>query len=189
MQIRISIVLAVLAAALSAGCGRDRVEPPDPTRPADVVGQAERTYPAVGVRFEGPDDWTWETGKAPLVTSTANGTATVAVWRYERTEPLPREDADLDEAERRLIEAAKLRDPRFRLDRARRLEVDGAPAIQILGTQLVDGRERRVRSTHAYAKGAEFVVDAYAAPRDFAAVDRSVFRPLVRSFKIDPPQG
>ena len=46
-----------------------------------------------------------------------------------------------------------------------------------------------MRSTHVYAKGAEFVVDAYAAPRDFATVDRSVFRPLVRSFKIDPPQG
>ena len=189
MPNRFAIVLAVLAAVPAAGCGRDRLQTPDPSRPAEVVGQAERTYPKAGVRFEGPDDWTWETSKDPLVTSTANGSATVAVWRYVRTEPLPREDADLDEAERRLVEAAKLRDPRFRLDRASRLKVDGAPAIQVLGTELVDGRERRVRSTHVYAKGAEFVVDAYAAPRDFASVDRSVFRPLVRSFKIDPPQG
>jgi hypothetical protein len=46
-----------------------------------------------------------------------------------------------------------------------------------------------VRSTHVYAKGAEYVIDAYVAPRDFANVDRVVFRPLVRSVKIDPPQG
>ena len=29
--------------------------------------------------------------------------------------------------------------------------------------------------------------DAYAADQDFAAMDRAVFRPLMRSLKIDPP--
>jgi hypothetical protein len=46
-----------------------------------------------------------------------------------------------------------------------------------------------VRSTHVYAKQAEVVVDAYVAPRDFVNVDREVFRPLVRSLKIDPPRS
>jgi hypothetical protein len=45
-----------------------------------------------------------------------------------------------------------------------------------------------VRSTHVFAKGAEFVVDAYAAPRDFALIDRTIFQPLVKSLKIDPPK-
>lgn len=183
------LLLALLPAVVTAGCGRDRLDPPDPTRPASALRENVRTYPAAGLRFEAPDDWTFEPGQAPLVTSTADGTVTIAVWRYPRTEPLPREDAALDEAQEALVAAARTRDPSFELDDARRLRVDGAPAIQLVGTERVAGRERRVRSTHVYAKAAEVVVDAYVAPRDFANVDREVFRPLVRSLKIDPPRG
>ena len=186
---RVLLTAVALAAVLTAGCGRDRLEPPDPSRPASALRDAERSYPEVGLRFMAPDDWTFEPGRAPLVTSTADGTATIAVWRYPRTETLPREKADLDAAQDALVDAARQRDPRFELDEARQTEVDGAPAIVVLGTQQVAEQERRVRSTHVYAKGAEVVVDAYAAPRDFAKVDRAVFRPLVRSLKIDPPAG
>ena len=67
------------------------------------------------------------------------------------------------------------------------MKVDGARAVELVGTEKVNGRTRRVRSTHVYAKGAEFVIDAYAAPRDFDVVDQSIFQPLIRSTKIDPP--
>lgn len=189
--LRRSALLMTLAAAAAAaaGCGRERLEPPDASRPASALRDAERSYPAAGLRFEAPDDWVFDAGQEPLVASAADGTVTIAVWRYPRTEPLPRDDAALDAAEDALVEAVKVRDPGFDLDRTRRLEVDGAPAIQLLGTQRVAGRVRRVRSTHVYAKGAEVVVDAYVAPRDFANIDRFVFRPLLRSMKIDPPRS
>jgi hypothetical protein len=175
-------VLAVAA----GGCGRERLAVPDASRPASSLQTAQRSFPEVGVRFEAPADWTFQDGQAPLVTSTTNGTATVAVWRYPRTEPLPDAD-DMADARDALADAARQRDPTFDLAQARIIDVDGAAAVQLVGRQRVGGRPRRVRSTHVYAKGAEVVVDAFVDPRDFEAVDRSVFRPLVRSLKIDPP--
>jgi hypothetical protein len=38
-----------------------------------------------------------------------------------------------------------------------------------------------------YAHGAELVLDAYAPPAEFARVDRTVFRPLLRSLTVKPP--
>jgi hypothetical protein len=58
----------------------------------------------------------------------------------------------------------------------------------LVGDQRVAGQQRRVRSTHVFAQGAEVVVDQYAAPRDFAAVDAAVFEPTVRSLRIGPPR-
>ena len=181
-------VLCALAALLASGCGAGRVEPPDPSIPFTTGGTAVREYPAVGVRFTAPADWPFTAGQAPLVASTSSGSATIAVWRYPRTEPLPRERAALDAARTALEEAARTRDASFALQRSRRVRVDGAPGIEVVGTERVGGRERRVRSTHVYAKGAELVVDAYAAERDFPVVDRAIFRALVRSLKIDPPR-
>jgi hypothetical protein len=186
---RTARIVAVLAAAALPGCGADRVKPPDASRPYAVAGPVDRAYPAAGLKFKGPGDWTFDAGQAPLVASTSSGSATIAIWRYPRAEPLPRDDDAFDAAEQALEQAAKTRDARFRLQEAKRVKVDGARGIELLGTERVQGRERRVRSTHVYAKGAEVVVDAYAAPRDFELIDRAIFGPLVASMKIDPPQA
>jgi hypothetical protein len=180
---------AVVALLSSSGCGADRVTPPDASRPFSTEGPAQRAFPQAGVRFQAPADWRFDAGEAPLVASTSSGTATIAIWRYPRTEPLPRDDIALDQADGALQQAARSRDESFRVQQSRRVRVDGAGGIQLVGTERVAGRERQVRSTHVYAKGAEYVVDTYAAPRDFAVVDRTIFRPLVRSFKIDPPRS
>ena len=181
----LTLLLATLASG--AGCGRERLEPPDVERPAAPLGTAVDHFPEAGLIVQRPGNWPLVRGRSPLVASAASGTATVALWRYRRSEPLPREDAALDAAQKALEQAARARDGDFALDRARRVEVDGAPGIQLLGTEKVAGRERRVRSTHVYAKEAEFVVDAYAEPADFARVDKEVFRPLVRTLRIEPP--
>lgn len=186
---RAAILLALLAAPLAAGCGRERLAPPDVTRPAALLAPVERTFPSAGVRLTAPPDLGFDPAEAPLVTSASSGSMTVSVWRYPRTEPLPAGDPELDQAQKALLQEIRRRDPRFALTRARRVEIDGARAIEVVGTQRVGGRERRVRSTHVYAKGAEFVIDAYAAPRDFPAVDRAFFDPLLRSVKIDPPSA
>ena len=183
--LRSAVLLATLALA---GCGSDRVAAPDLERPAEPGPPARATFPKAGLVFERPSAWRFEPGTEPLVVRGSSGTAVVAVWRYLRAEPLPRERAALEDAQATLEDAVKTRDTTFALDSSRITEVDGAPAIELLGTQTIAGQRRKVRSLHAYAKGAEVVVDAYASEQDFGAMDRAVFRPLMRSLKIDPPQ-
>lgn len=183
------LLLAVLVASMAlTGCGKDRLATPDLERPAEPGPPARATFPKAGLVFERPSAWTFEPGTDPLVVRGSSGTAVVAVWRYTRAEPLPRERPALEDAQSTLEDALRSRDTTFALDASRITKVDGAPAIEILGTQTIAGQRRKVRSLHAYAKGAEVVVDAYAAEQDFRAMDRAVFRPLMRSLKIDPPQ-
>ena len=182
------LALTLAAAALAAGCGAERVEAPDVKTPATAGPRADVAFPKAGLTFSAPRAWRFIPGEAPLVASTSSGLATIAVWRYPRTEPLPRDDAALETAQEALLGAIRTRDPRFEERGTRRVEVDGAPGIEVVGDQRVSGRPRRVRSTHVYAKEAEYVVDAYAPPEQFPAVDRAVFRPLLRSLKIDPPR-
>jgi hypothetical protein len=186
---RRKLAAALLVSVTVAGCGRERIEPPDTVRPAAPTGAAQEAFPKDGLFLERPGNWPFRPGRPPLVASTSNGTATVALWRYQRSEPLPREDEALETAQASLEAAVKARDGSFALDGSRRVEVDGAPGIELLGTETVAGRKRRVRSTHVYAKEAEVVLDAYAAPEDFERVDETVFAPIVASLRIDPPEG
>ncbi|HEX2087404.1 MAG TPA: hypothetical protein VHF89_17105 [Solirubrobacteraceae bacterium] len=178
----------VLATATTA-CGRERIRPPDTVKPEAPLALAAQGFPQEGLFLERPSNWPFLRGRAPLVASATSGTATVALWRYLRSEPLPREDELLDAAQSALQEAVRARDGSFAVERAERVEVDGAPAIQLLGTETIAGRKRRVRSTHVYAKGAEVVLDAYAPPEEFARVDETVFAPILESLRIDPPEG
>ena len=180
---------ACFALLTTAGCGRERIEPPDPTRPAAPEGVAPEAYPTAGLFLERPGNWPFQAGRPPLVASASSGTATVALWRYVRSEPLPRADEELASAQDLLEQAVRARDPSFELSRGRRVEVDGAPGLQLVGTETVAGKKRRVRSTHVYAKGAEVVLDAYAPADEFERVDRTVFAPILESLKIDPPRG
>jgi hypothetical protein len=181
-------VLAALAVAALAGCGSERIDAPDLDQPVISGDAVERAYPDAGLFFEAPASLSFGRGPAPLVVQTASGSATIAIWRYERTEPLPRETAQLDAAEDALASTARQRDQTFREISRRQTKVDGAPAIVLVGDERIAGQPRRVRSTHVFAKGAEYVVDQYAAPDDFEALDGAVFEPLVRSVRIDPPR-
>ena len=176
-------------AALASGCGRERLEPPDTVRPAAPTGTAPERYPSAGVSLDRPANWPFRPGRPPLVASASSGTATVALWRYARSEALPEGRTALEAAQAALEQAVKGRDGTFAVEKSRRLEVDGAPAIQLVGTESVDGEKRRVRSTHVYAQGAEVVLDAYAPEAEFARVDRDVFAPILSSMRIDPPRG
>lgn len=186
---RLAGLLSLLAlAALAAGCGRDRLAVPDVERPAAAGGTQPVAYGAAGVRLRLPRAWRFEDGADPLVTSGGSGTATVALWRYPRAEPLPRTRRALRDARKALEAAAKVRDQTFSLRSARITKVNGAPAIVLVGDQTVAGQRRRVKSTHAYAEGAELVLDAYAAEADFPRVNRAVFRRLARSLHLDAPR-
>ena len=189
MRRRTAATAFIVFVLVNLGCGRERISAPDTIRPATPTGSAAEEFPQAGVFLERPGNWPFVPGKAPLVAAASSGTATVALWRYLRSEPLPRDDAELESAQRALEDAARARDPSFVVEEGRRLEVDGEAAIQLMGTETVAGQKRTVRSTHVYAEGAEIVLDAYAPEQEFARVDREVFAPMVESLRIEPATG
>jgi hypothetical protein len=115
----------------------------------------------------------------------STGEATIAIYRYPRSEKTPRTRAELTQALELLAGAAKARDSTFKELKRARLRVDGHPAVQLRGNETIVGRPRVVRSTHIYVPGAEVVVDAFAPEQDFRRVDAQVFRPLLRSVRVD----
>jgi hypothetical protein len=177
-----------LAALAAAGCGNQQSEPPVVTNPDSPIGQTAAWFDKQGVRFSAPGGWHLQPGAAPLVATVQSGTASIAVWRYPRTESLPTTKAALTQARDLLLAAAHARDMTFKETKVAITRVRGRPAIQVRGTETVSGQPRTVRSTHVYALGAEVVVDAFAPPAVFPRVDRDVFRPLLRSLHLVTPK-
>lgn len=182
-------VLATISALALAGCGNDETEPPDTATPGPNLGEQTADYPEAGISFEAPNGWNLDGGEAPLVATVATGQATIAIWRYPRDEALPKTKAELEAAKDALLEAASNRDPTFEEIKSAATEIAGEPAVQIRARETIAGQPRVVRSTHIYAQGAEFVIDAYAAADDFRRVDADVFRPLLRSVEISEPES
>ncbi len=178
--------LLVLLVPLLAGCGDRRVKPPDVAAPLPPGGVHVVGYPKAGLALKIPNSWRTEPGTSPLVASIASGTATVALWRYPRTEPLPASAAAFQTAKRALVRAAQKRDRTLKVGEARVIRFHGRPALQIVGTETVGGERRMVRSTHIFRDGSEIVVETLAPAAIFPGLDRTVFEPLLRSLKIQP---
>jgi hypothetical protein len=178
--------LAICAAATLSACGNSRVTPPDVAAPQPPQGTHLASYPRSGVSVVIPDNWRAEEGASPLVTSIASGTATVAIWRYRRTEPLPHSAGAFRRAKRELVRAAQKRDRTLRVETAKVLRFRGRPALQIVGVETVAGVRRMVRSTHVFRDRSEVVVEALAPPAAFGGLERTVFDPSLRSPVIRP---
>lgn len=178
-------LLACLLLAGSLGaCGNELTRPPDTETPDPPAGSREVRLPDAGVEFTAPVNWPALPAEGARAGGVQSKRATVAVWRYERDEPLPRTPDALLDAQRRLLQTVLARDRTFELRRARRPLRDGAPSVEILGRQTIGGEPYRVRSAHIFHDGAEIVVDAFAPPRHFSRVDRTVFRPLLESLEL-----
>ena len=179
--------LLLLACVLLAGCGNEQAKPPDVAVPAHPAGSTPVSFAPAGIRLAAPGGWKVQPGQAPLVATIQSGTAQIAIWRYPRTEPLPKTTAQLHQARDLLLQAAKARDQTFKDSKAVITKVGGHPAIQVRGTETLAGQPRTVRSTHVYAFGGEVVVDAFAPAPVFGQVDSEAFRPLVKSLRLRAP--
>ena len=133
--------------------------------------------------------WRRQKGKAPLVYAVQTGQATLALWRYPRTEQLPQTHSALVDAKEALVAQIRKRDSTFKVSKAKLLHVGPKRAVQVLGTGSIAGNRRTIRSTHIYTQKAEFVVDAYAPPTVFDRVDKQVFAPVLDSLEIDKPKA
>jgi len=180
-------ILTAAAALAGAGCGNTRTQPPDIEHPDPPLRSQVVDYGDAGVAFTAPANWQSLPADGPLVGGIRNKTATVAVWRYPRTEPLPATKRALEEV-RGLLEARiELRNPTFQIRTSRLRRRGGATGIEVVGSQTIAGLPYDVRSSHLFKAGAEVVVDAYAPPGDFKRVDRTVFKPLLKSLKVTSP--
>lgn len=181
------LALAVLFACVAAGCGNARTDPPETQVPDPPQGERVDRYPAAGITYTAPGNWPQIQPQGLRVGGIQNKRATLAIWRYGRSEPLPDTDAELREVERLLIDRVELRDPTFELEKSTRLRRGGARAVELVGRQTVAGLPYGVRSSHVYFAGNEIVFDGYAPPEHFARVDATVFVPVLESLRLTRP--
>ncbi|MEA2222680.1 MAG: hypothetical protein QOH83_1056 [Solirubrobacteraceae bacterium] len=183
---------AAALAVLPAGCGNDPTPLPDVGAIPAPDGFRPARFDAQGVRFRAPTNWRVTPGEGTQLATIAIGDAQVGIWRYPRTEPLPETQAQLDAARDALVAQIKSRDPTFKIKSMRLIMKPGIRAVQVLGvgTNLTNSKARRsMRSLHAYGRGAEVVMDAFAPPDDFRRVDKQTFGPMTRSLKLRKPKG
>jgi hypothetical protein len=168
---------------LIAACGNSRTPLPNLAGPVSPGGFHWVNVPAAGIRLAAPNSWSLIQGRAPLVVI-SSGPAVVAVWAYPTAPARP--GHGLAVRRHALIRAARARDPALRLIRSRTLTLGGSPAIELDAFEHVAGQLRRVRSTHLFFGAREIVLDEYAPPAIFHAIDHEVFSPLKRSLLLAP---
>jgi hypothetical protein len=184
-------LVLIASAALVAGCGNSRTTVPSLTQPARPNGFRQLIYPDAAVEFDVPRDWlvSASTRRLPLVATVTSGEATVALWRYLTPRPAPGTQsgsvaARLSAARAALIASAKARDPRLQVLHTRTETLLGLPAVVVRATERIAGSLRRVRSIHIFAPGSELVIEEYAPPDMFHAIDQAVFSKLDRSLSL-----
>ena len=175
---RRALLLCLLSVAVLVGCGNSRTPVPNPLAPAAPKGFRAVSLPTAGVSLSVPRNWTTSSGRAPLLTVISSGSAVIAVWRYPRSGAAP---ADVAAVAQALIKRARTRDPNLELISSKVLRAGNHPAIEMQALERIAGQLRNVRSTHIFLANAEVVLDEYAPPYLFAAVDKTVFAPVARS--------
>ena len=117
------------------------------------------------------------------MTVISSGDAVISLWRYPGA--FPRTIARAQHAYRRLIAAARQRQPKLHLLSAALRTFGGYPAVELDATEPIGGAERRVRSLHVFTPGAEVVLEEYAPQKVFDRVNRLVFERVSRSLVVE----
>lgn len=183
------LVFVITAALWLPACGTERPPTPNPLAVKEPKGLIRATEPRTGLSIEVPGNWRRDFRSPPGMFRIASGAAQVSGWAYRRSEPLPAGDEDLEAAKDALVEESKRRNATLRVESTRISTVAGAPAVELVGVQTVEGQVMRTRSVHFYRGGTEYVVEALAPPRAFAKADHGVLRPLLASLRFGEAEG
>lgn len=182
MRRRLLVPLA--CAVLVAGCGNERLDVRPLTDVAPPVGTQPVEIERAGMAFLAPANWLVQDRRAPAVFTIQSGGAFVTGFAYRRDEDLPRTEQDLADAERRLRAEVEERDPGFAIRSTRTREVDGAPAVDLRGTQTIANRRLETRSVHVYKGQVEYVFEALAAADTFELASGGVLRRLLATAEL-----
>ena len=176
--------VTLLSACLLAACGAEKTVLPDPN--AAPTGPVQKLdFPKAGMSAEVRRPLRVNRRRAPEVFRFAIPSgALVSALAYSRDEPLPKSRQQLRDARRRLLAATRRRDPRFTLEVARVVRVNGVPGVEITGTQSLSGGRLDTRSVHLFKGSAEYVFELIAARKDFAKADRAVFNPMLETVRL-----
>ena len=177
-------VTFIAFAVLAAGCGAQRTPVPDASRPGQPFGFEPVSLGDSGVALDAPRGWRYREPGAPHLVNIFTGSAVISVWRYPRSEPLPSAPDQLEAALENLLAAARARDPNLLVLDEGIVELDGQPAVALSVSTEIAGRRRTVQAVHAYAFGAEVVIDAYAGPREFFRGNQQTFLPVIASIEL-----
>jgi hypothetical protein len=176
-----------------AGCGNSRTPAPSvyhPLAPAKGFPAGFHPFAPAGYGFgmEVPKNWTNLQNQVagPVVMIVASGSAVVAVSHYARTVPPPADSTELQQDESALLAAVKAKDTAFRLLSSRTLTLAGRPTVELGGLERISGQLRRVNSYHLFLPHSELVLEEYASPAAFGAVNRQVFSHVTTSFVLLP---
>lgn len=178
------LLLPLAAAAVLAGCGAQRADPPDPAAVEPPQGQRTLSFRTAGLTVSVPRNWKLERRRAPGVFVLRSGAGLVTAFAYPRAERLPRGGRGLDEAKDRLLGQIRSRDPDFELLEAETGKIAGAPAIGVRGVQTLSRRRLATRSVHVFARDTEYVLEALAPPADFDLVSSGVLSGVLTSARF-----
>jgi hypothetical protein len=172
------------AAAVISGCGTSRTPVPSLNVPAAPSSFRRVIMVNEGVSALVPVNWTRTLGGPPLWDAFNSGPAVIALWRYPRAASRRVNAVASVRARQLLIAAARSHDRTLTLIRSKLTKLDGAPTIVLDATEMIAGKRRRVRSFHVFVPGAEIVLEEYAPPALFHAVDHAAFSPLNHSLAL-----
>jgi hypothetical protein len=182
--------LAISAlASFCVGCGNDRNRPSGLAQLGPPVSLVNFSIPSGDVSFGRPSTWTATAGTLPEVAQLSSGSSVATIYAYPRTD-LPLSSAGAEASRQRLLRSLHERAPSFQVHGSRVIEVNGAPAVEIVGRGRIAGHAVRTKSVHVYKGAAEYVIDAYARPRSFQQADTEAFKPLLATIKLGGfPEG
>jgi len=176
--------LAIPALAVAcAGCGNPRNTASGLSALAPTAPLANYTALGGDVSFGHPVTWLVTTGALPEVAQISSGGAVATIYAYPRTD-LPLDFAGAASSRLRLLASLRQRAPSFQVTSSRLLSIDGAPAVEVVGSGRIGGHPVRSESVHVFKGAAEYVVDAFARPRAFARARSQAFDPLLATLRL-----
>ena len=181
---RLAAVALAASLPLASGCGNERVESGSLFDPRPGKVSQELSYPDAGLELSVPKEFDVKDSTAPQLFRASLDASFISSFAYRRKEQIPKSREEMVAARRRLVDAAKRRDKTFRLRTARLTEVNGAPAVELLGDQTIFKGRLRLRSLHVYKGNGEYVVELVAPVAAFAKLDRSSFPGIRKSLRV-----
>ncbi|HEX4108852.1 MAG TPA: hypothetical protein VHX88_11995 [Solirubrobacteraceae bacterium] len=176
------LVLIGIAALIGSDYPRERA--PAISAPPSPAEFGFQRFSSAGLSLYAPLNWHLTPAAPPEVETMTAGPGIVAIWRYPRTQPLPRSAAALDLARNALSHAVVQRDPTVRISRDDITRINHRHAIMLLAREGIAGQVRDVRSAHIFAEHSEYVIDMISPPASFPRLDRTLFLPLLRTVRF-----